>query len=216
VQFVRVRESGLVNHSSKCRASRTITSREARKKMRIETLRCNTAELKEQMLPRLAGNVFHVTTGTGFCGIRKCRAISPNVDGRYPACSSQSENSYGRSIGSVCLMDLRCADDHTIADALDRFYFLDPFTTSRVNVFLLLRQEVHSDLIPNKDGRGQAQGRVIVPRVEVWYPRGCLPISAISLAIKVHLKRPGKWDHIDMRALRALGRERGWFRTETQ
>jgi hypothetical protein len=93
-------------------------------------------------------------------------------------------------------MDLRVASEDAVTDALDRFYFLDPFVKTKVNVFLLLQPSATVELIPNEVGRAYSPTEVVIPDVEVWYP-GRLPAAEISRAIRVPLKRPGKFDHID-------------------
>jgi hypothetical protein len=159
--------------------------------------------LREEILPRLLGQVFHVTSGTAFSRIQRCGAILSNWKGKYRSSSSQSARSYGRSRGYVCLMDLRSTSPADIESALDCFYFLDPFVATRVNVFLILQPRAEQRLVPNEVGRAHSPARVVIPHVEVWYP-GRLPLSEIALAIRVPMKRPGKWDHIDLAAFRTL------------
>jgi hypothetical protein len=169
----------------------------------LETLECDTKNLRDLLLPKLIGQVFHVTSGTAFWRIHNCGGISPNADGRYQATSPQSENSFGRTEGAVCLVDLRDATTDVIDDALDRFYFLDPFHTTRVNVFLVLGSSANAKLIPNTVGRANPAFKVAVPNVEVWYP-GRLPLSEVSHALRVSLKRLNAWDFMDPDALADL------------
>jgi hypothetical protein len=177
--------------------------------MRVETIESRTSdpELREKLLPKLRGHVFHVTNGTAYVGIRRTGAVLPNDTARYRFSSPSSSNSFGRKRGYICLIDLRHASDSVVDDALDRFYFLDPFLASRVNVFLLLRTAAYATLIPNKEGRAYSPGEVVVPQVEVWYP-GRLPLREISTVIRNPVKRPGKWDGMDLKVLRRILRER--------
>jgi hypothetical protein len=175
--------------------------------VRVENLASNTGELRDVVLPHLLGQVFHVTTGTGLHGIQRSGAIVPNSDGRFPWSTTQSPSSYGRSIAGVCLVDLRTATREVIDDALDRYYFLDPFTATRVNAFILLGAPALNALVPNHVGRGNFERLVVVPNVEVWYP-GRLSLRLIDRVIRVKLKRPGKWDHMNLAVLEEIFAQR--------
>ncbi len=175
--------------------------------MKIETLVCEKHELRSTLLPRLLGEVFHVTTGTGFARVRQSGKILANVGGRFPSMTPQSPVSFGRSIGAVSLVDLRSATAEIIDDALDRYYFLDPFSRSRVNVFLLLDPSALSALVPNHAGRTNPERLVAVPNIEVWHP-GPLSLTDIKSAIRVPCKRPRKWDWINHDALKEILAER--------
>src|SRR5229473_5806372 len=68
-----------------------------------EIFRLRSQELREIVLPKLRGSVFHVTTRPRYRGIVRERAILNNKDGRFPFLFGQSANSWGRKRGYVCL-----------------------------------------------------------------------------------------------------------------
>ena len=175
--------------------------------MKIDTIDVSVDQLEPDVLPRLRGSVFHVTTATAYARIRSTGAVLPNVDGRYRFSSPSSETSFGRRRNLVCLVDLRIASDAQIRHALSCYYFLDPFVTSRINVFLTLRHEAFGELIPNSVGRAYSPAETVIPEIEVWYP-GRLPLHEVASLLRVHLKRPRRWDHMNVESMRELIRER--------
>lgn len=103
-------------------------------------------------------------------------------------------------------MDLRVASIDQIRAALDCFYFLDPFTNSRTSVFLVLSSSACEYLIPNNVGRAHSPTETVIPELEVWYPRR-LPLHAVERVIRVPIKRPGKWAHLNLPFLKEMLRE---------
>jgi hypothetical protein len=175
--------------------------------MRIDTIEVSVDQLEPEVLPRLHGSVFHVTTASAYGRIKSTGAILPNADARYRFSSPSSETSFGRRRNLVCLVDLRTASDAQIRHALGCYYFLDPFVASRINVSLTLRQEVFDQLVPNSVGRAYSPAETVIPEIEVWYPRR-LPLREVASLLRVHLKRPRKWDHMNVEFMRELIRER--------
>jgi hypothetical protein len=139
------------------------------------------------LLPRLLGTVFHVTSEAAFRSIQSSGVIESNQLGQRGFTFPQSEISYGRKRGFVCLFDLRRVDNDELQDALDKFYFLDPMASKRQDpVYLFLDQPAYSELIPWTDARHTPE--MWVPYVEAWYPRD-LPLSSIRSALAVTVAR---------------------------
>lgn len=68
----------------------------------------NFEEVEKDFIPKvLNGNVFHVTNEIGFNGIIKDNYIKNNQDKKFKYIYGQSEGSFGRVRGYVCLFDLR-------------------------------------------------------------------------------------------------------------
>jgi hypothetical protein len=175
--------------------------------MTIATIEVSVDRLEHEVLPRLRGTVFHVTTATAYGRIKSTGAILPNAHGRYRFSSPSSATSFGRLRNLICLIDLRLASDVQIRHALQCYYFLDPFVASRTNVFLTLREEVFAQLVPNSAGRAYSPKETVIPDIEVWYP-GRLPLHEIALILRVNTKRPRKWDHVDLQFMQKLISER--------
>ncbi len=151
-----------------------------------EIFRLRSQELREIVLPKLRGSVFHVTTRPRYRGIVRERAILNNKDGRFPFLFGQSANSWGRKRGYVCLFDLRTATDEQVEFGLDRLYFLDPAPDVGNPLFLLLDASFHAELIPWTAGTSQ---EMRIPQVECWYP-GDVELTKIRKVIDVRVKRP--------------------------
>ena len=87
----------------------------------------NYDELRKELLPRLRGRVFHVTTPDGYAGIKQDGFIGSNADLRYPTTYDQSNASYFRKNGYVSLVDLRDVSDEAMEDGLTRYPFPRPY-----------------------------------------------------------------------------------------
>jgi hypothetical protein len=161
----------------------------------IEHLRVKRSDLKEVVLPRLRGRVFHVTTPSAFEGIRTDEQVHSNVDERHAFTYPQSKNNWGRNQGYVCLFDLRDVSEENLKDALMKFYFLKP---SRADpVFLFLNPAEYGRLIP------WTAAPVIsmrVPHVECWYPTD-LQIEKVTESLVITLE-PDDADSLMRAALR--------------
>ena len=80
-------------------------------------------ELREKLLPVLKDEIFHVTSYSRFEKIEEAGFIKSNVNGELGYTYTQSENSYGRKRGYICLFDLRRKTEEEIQHGLDCFYF---------------------------------------------------------------------------------------------
>lgn len=153
-----------------------------------ETLIVERDALREIVLPKLLGTIFHVTSSQGFEGIKASGAIGSNRKGELPSTFPQSANGYGRRRGYVCLFDLREVTDEQLNHALEGFYFLDPFGSKDDPVFLLLSPAEYGEVIHWSATNGDYT-EMWMPYVEAWYPRD-LPLAAINQAVVVEVKRP--------------------------
>lgn len=171
--------------------------------MRIEDVKVRKADLKDRILPKLVGSVFHVTSASGFDGIAQTGLVFANQDGSLGDTYPQSAIGYGRNRGYVCLFDLRETDPSRVDRALEDFYFLDPFSDRRDPVFLFMRSEEYVRLIPwecAKDSR-----EMFIWHVEAWYP-GDMPVATLDHVLRLKIERPPDGPHIA--ALRAANRRR--------
>lgn len=145
----------------------------------VERLTVRRSDLEPIVLPRLVGNVFHVTSAKAFSGIHGSGFISSNQDERFGFTFPQSANNYGRQRGYVCLFDLRGVQDDTLRDSLMKFYFLKP--TAGDPVFLFLDKSEYHSLVPWTQA---PTGAMLVPHVEAWYPKD-IPVAALTHALGV-------------------------------
>jgi len=167
--------------------------------MRVETVICHYDELQSKVLPYLRGQVFHVTHDRGFTGIVESGFVKAGGELRSNT-KTGAVVQFGPSRGYPCLVDLRDASDAVIETTLrDYYYFLDPFSDSAENVFLLLESAEYELLIANEVGLNYS-GAAAVPEVEVWYPK-TLPLSKIRTAIRVPIRRADPFSAIDTTVL---------------
>ena len=108
--------------------------------MQIERLLIDGTRLEQDLLPRLVGKVFHVTTADSFRDICDDGYVRSNQDGRLSFTFPQSRISYARSRGYVSLTDLRDRSAEQVEWSLVKFYFLNP-RSSNDPVFLILSAE---------------------------------------------------------------------------
>jgi hypothetical protein len=145
--------------------------------------------LRIELLSRLIGRVFHVTTRRAYAGIRRHGSIRSNQDGKLPFVYSQSEASYFRKRGCVSVFDLRAATTEQINEALGKYYFLDPFPDNDRPTFLILGQSCYERLISWRAAFDEeGHGAMVVPCVEAGYPSE-IPLSLIDSALLVTIKR---------------------------
>ncbi len=147
------------------------------KRLKIEQLSLSHARLKESLLPVLRGNVFHVTTRTGFLGVTKDGFIRNNKNGLYTYSFPQS------------LFDLRTLSEDQVERALENFYFLNPPYTENNPFFLFLSESLHHKLVPWTHARDeQAWQEMFIPIVEGFYPED-IPITCISRVVAVRVRQ---------------------------
>jgi hypothetical protein len=169
--------------------------------MKERCLRLHENDLRAELLPNLIGRVFHVTTRQGYAGIRRRGSIGSNQDGKRPFSYPQSENSYFRKKGCVCLFDLRIPTAEQIDEALLKYYFLNPFSDNRP-VFLILGEAGYAGLIPWSASIAEEGFHVVIHHVEAGYS-GEIPMSLIDSALVVVVRKKS-----DLQKLREARRRR--------
>jgi hypothetical protein len=156
--------------------------------LELRTLTIERDRLKTELLPCLEGAVFHVTRATAFESILSSGWVFSNSDARFPFTFPQSSNAYGRRRGYVSLFDLRDISDDEVQEALDRFYFLDPFHERDDPVFLFLDPSAYTDLISWRTTRND-YSEMWIPFVESWYP-GDISVAVLHHALRIKVERP--------------------------
>lgn len=167
-----------------------------------EIIEVHSSRLSEIVLPKLKGRVFHVTDLHGFNGIFSTGYIVSNQDNRFPFRYGQSENSYGRKRGYICLFDLRKVTEVQLEDALMKYYFLNPHFAEDHAFFLYLNDSLYPDLIPcNVAEKEEVYSEMWIPNVEAWY-KGTISVEALDgiLEVKVEPAKLGPWSEAVVRA----------------
>jgi hypothetical protein len=142
-------------------------------------IRVDGSRLKDDLLPHLCGQVFHVTFSSAFERIHRERWIRHNHDGRYEFTFPQSQISYARAQRCVSLFDLRGKSDTQVEEILEKLYFLNP-TGKDDPVFLLLASQEYSKLVAPPSTHTEVDYKFVwIPNGEVLYP-GDIPIEAIA------------------------------------
>jgi hypothetical protein len=142
--------------------------------------------LESQLLPRLVGRVFHVTTPEAYTRILSDRFIKSNKAGDFPFTWEKSESSYFRKRGCVCVFDLRSATREQVNDGLLK---CPPWSNNQV-VFLLLKESCYQRLIPWTIAKSDVGFReMYVPYVEVGYP-DAISLDDVERVLLVDVEEP--------------------------
>jgi len=154
-------------------------------KLNENVISCLKTDLKAKILPLLINKVFHVTSEKRYTKIRETGVIKNNKDKKFKYTYAQSENSYGRKRGYVCLVDLRNISNELIEEMLMRYYFLMP--TDWPPVFLILNEQYYENIISWQVAAEEVSYKeMYVPHIECWYPED-IQISKISEILKISI-----------------------------
>lgn len=146
------------------------------------------AELRTIVLPLLVGKVFHATDFNGYKGIMSLGVIESNKEGKRQSTYPQSENSYGRKRGFVCLFDLRDRKDEDVEWTLKKYYFLRIRYYEDMVFYFILKDSKYCEIISAETAKSQTGGsEVFIPESECWYP-GDLKIDFIEKILCVTIK----------------------------
>jgi hypothetical protein len=166
--------------------------------MKVHKKQFREDELQEKLLPLLRDNIFHVTSRSAFQKIIKSKYIKSNQTGEFPFTFLQSQISYGRNRGYVCLFDLHFRNEEEIKNAISFFNHISPRKLGNNLAFLILDEIHNNKLISYKTAYSEVEYReMYIPKIECWYP-GDLPIGHIKEVIKVSIQRrpPSMWVNI--------------------
>jgi hypothetical protein len=152
--------------------------------MNEESLVLPLAALESELLPRLLGRVFHVTTREAYPRILLDRLIKSDKAGDFSFTWETSEFSYFRKRGCVCVFDLRSATREQVNEALPKCNFLNK------EVFLLLKESCHERLIPWTVANSDVGFReMYVPYVEAGYP-DAISLDDVEHVLQVEIEVP--------------------------
>jgi hypothetical protein len=170
--------------------------------MRITQVEYIDIDYRRDLLSRLTGRIFHVTTRAALQQIKTSGAILHNRDERF-ALNPTSIIGFGRTRGWVCLFDLRNQSVEKMLKELEfstQYDLLAPdwfeYVTDRFSVwnlaYLFLEQTAWPQLKPNQlaDEERQKTGKYVhyIPDIEVWFP-GDVPIGLIQEALLVKIQK---------------------------
>lgn len=127
-------------------------------------------ELKDVLLPKLCGQVFHVTTEDSWKKIKISTSLRPNTDGIYPFNFGQRKASFFCKRGCISLFDFRNFPSFN-ADQLECFLmklnFLNPFNCNKA-VYLFFNSDIL--LIPWTSWKEEkCYNEMIIPDIEAGY-----------------------------------------------
>jgi hypothetical protein len=163
--------------------------------MKIENLKSDN---RGDVLDRLRGQVFHLTTLEAYRDIKLAGEISNNQAEAFRI-NTGSNSSYGRLHGYVCLFDLRHNDPDIIQRTLDCYYFLGPSWFSKHSrkyiswdlAYLILDPKYYDQIIPNSrvhdHCRKTGEYLQAIPTSEVWVETK-VPLSWIEKAMIVRVR----------------------------
>jgi len=165
--------------------------------MTKDIIKCSSNKLEEILMPKLKGNVFHVTSKSNFKGILKKNQIKNNKKYDFAFTFGQSKNSYGRKRGYVCLFDLRFATEEQIVESFYKYYFLNPDHVNNNPIFLIISEDLYPSLISWEKAKNECNVKeMYIPYIECWYP-GDISVDKIKEVIEVEvnedINNDGTW-----------------------
>jgi len=139
--------------------------------MKITTHIRREGETLDDIYSLLEGRVFHVTKLTYCPSILADGEIKPNKNSTLPTTFGSSTNDFFRNRNCVSLFDYRLEPTKEIIDFRQRCRPFQPAMSCEEGIaILLLKPEVHADLIPwTRWNEENALGERIVPYVEAGY-----------------------------------------------
>lgn len=162
--------------------------------MKVEEIEYLDRGYRTDLLGRLRGQVFHLTTVEALEAIRKTGAILHNRDGRFPI-NLASKHSFGREKGWVCLFDLRDPNEELLQNTLEKKYdFLGPswfrnctddFVEWKL-AYLFLDRSAWAGLVENDAAKEEGPREHYLPEIEVWVPDK-IPLEFIDKALHVKI-----------------------------
>lgn len=157
---------------------------------RIERVKIHESELRTNLLDRLRGNVFHVTTQDAWPRIQSTGSVLSNPPD-HTAIQKWKCDAYFRRESHVSLCDLRSVRESDLNVALDGYFFLDLGGGRADPVFLILSRSSLNEIVTYDEAIDDATeaGQMIVPFIEAGYP-GDLPLAAITDVLVVDIDRP--------------------------
>ncbi len=167
--------------------------------MKIVDIACQVGET-DDLLARLRGRVFHLTTQAAYDAILKSGAILHNKDEKFRL-NTSSENSFGRLMGYVCLFDIRNDSSEHIDHVLSCYYFLRPQWFGELQedgtvwklAYLILDSNHHDRLIPyaKVHDHHRTTGKFLqaIPNGEVWI-EDRIPVDWIEEVLLVTIILP--------------------------
>jgi hypothetical protein len=146
-------------------------------------------QVRDQLLPRLIGRVFHVTRLSLLERIVETGAILTNTNGNLDSTFGYP-NSFFRRRGCVSLFDYRFASSEQVDTSISK---CSPFHVPDSNdelAYLFLSSSTYDRLILwTKWKEEQAWSDMIVPYVESGH-QGSIPLTSIEEVFKVTIEYP--------------------------
>ena len=174
--------------------------------MEIVNFNYKDQDYKEELMTHLRGQVFHLTSEKTFRDINKSGCIYNSKDNKCQPIWN-SENTFARIHGYICLFDLRDKTDDIIDATLSKYYFLGPSCFEeydkpyfKLNLAYLILSPSHYDkLIPNEAASNYniETGRATqyIPKTECWFAYK-LPIDYLIKSLLVQVWTTAKQENL--------------------
>jgi len=170
--------------------------------MKIEELTYQNGDT-EDLIVRLRGKVFHLTTQTAFDFILKSNAILHNKDELFRL-NTNSENSFGRRMGCVCLVDIRNQNPEHLNHVLNCYDFLGPSWFADLQedctvwklAYLILAPAHYHHLIPyekvHEHYRATGKFPQVIPKGETWI-KDRIPLPWMETVLLATIRNAAPW-----------------------
>lgn len=130
------------------------------------------------LIPMVAGRVFHATSAANMELIRESSALVPNLDLLHHSMYGYSDNGFFRKRGCVSFFDYRCFGTPYWKDNAFKCFPTQNLEVGESMSILFLRESEYEMLIPWTTWRAEKTFDRVVPWVEAGY-KGEVPLRHI-------------------------------------
>ena len=137
--------------------------------MKILNVAIHERDLRKVLSPYLEGHFFHATTFENWLMIKSCGYLTgKDVNGSL--CPQRT--SYGSRRGYICIFDWKNNSKETIREQSIKLNPFDPFGHSCDPVFVIFKNDIESNIIPNNVAVLETEYReMFVPHIECWHSK---------------------------------------------
>jgi len=172
----------------------------------IEQLAIPEVGAMQELLPRLMGEVFHVSKASNLESIKEASAIFPNKDGRLNSSFGASSNSYFKNRNCVSVFDYRNPPGNKFDQFMGRCRPTLPAGPKTPIVIFYLGKAAIKRLLPWTGWKSDGHpSEMILPYLEAGHP-GAIPLEDIEEILEVELIEDPKSMISIMRKARAKHR----------
>lgn len=162
--------------------------------MKIQEIRKREKNFKEEIIPLLTDEVFHITTDKNYKKILETGYIKNSLSFKSKPTTDYSKNSYFYKRWFISLFDWRKKKWNKWKTLYEELWKYIPYAHQKKYIILILKKNIHFGLKEINYKRVNKKHEIIIPFIEVWY-KDKISINDISktIIIKRQQYKYKKW-----------------------